>query len=117
MNNKPSFRAWIGWPLALLLAGCAAAHYRKSADSTAYHAIQQKTVLVPNMDPHFSIEQTNQLSLDGLPISTNVLEALGPDGERERGARVLRLDDTLGIGVEHSRDYQRRKEEIGRAHV
>ena len=99
-------------PLALLLAGCTAAHYRKSADATAYQAIRQKTPKVPNMDPHFTIEQTNRLSLEGYPISTNVLEALGPDGERERGARVLRLDDALAIAVEHSRAYQSRKEDL-----
>ncbi len=100
-------------PLALLLlAGCTAAQYRKSADATAYRAIKQKTPRVPNMDPHFTIEQTNKLSLEGLPISTNVPESLGPDGERERGARILRLDDALAIAVEHSRAYQSRKEDL-----
>ena len=110
MNSTTSLRLWIGLPLALLLAGCTAAHYRKSADADAYRAIKQKTPMVRNMDPNFTIEQTNKLSLDGLPISTNVPEALGPDGERERGARILRLEDALAIAVEHSRAFQSRKE-------
>lgn len=110
MNSTTSLRLWIGLPLALLLAGCTAAHYRKSADATAYRAIRQKTPLVRNMDPNFTIEQTNQLSLEGLPISTNVPESLGPEGERERGARILRLEEALAIAVQHSRAYQSRKE-------
>lgn len=112
MNCTKPLRLWIGLPLALLLAGCTAAHYRKSADATAYRAIRQKTPQVPNMDPHFSIEQTNQLSLEGFPISTDVPESLGPDGEGERGARVLRLNDALAIAVNHSRAYQLRKEDL-----
>ena len=102
----------MGLSLALLLAGCTAAHYRKSADTTAYRAIKQKSALVPNMDPQFTIEQTNRLSLEGYPISTNVLDALGPEGERERGARVLRLDDALALAVGYSRAYQSRKEDL-----
>lgn len=112
MKSKTSFQLWLGLPLALLLAGCTAAHYRKSADTTAYRAIKQKSALVPNMDPQFTVEQTNRLSLAGFPVSTNVLDALGPDGERERGARRLRLNDALGLAVEHSRAYQSRKEDL-----
>jgi outer membrane protein TolC len=108
---KPS-GPWLAALCALALAGCTAAHYRESADRDAHRAINQKTPLVPNMDPHFTIEQTNKLSLDGYPISTNVLDALGPDGERERGAQVLRLEDALAIAVEHSRAYQTRKEDL-----
>jgi len=97
--------------LALLAAGCTA-HYRKSADRAAYGVIRQKSPRVPNMDPNFTIERTNVVSLDGFPISTNVLEALGSEGEHERGARVLRLEDALALAVEHSRAYQSRKEQL-----
>ena len=78
-------------PLALVsffvFAGCTTEHYRKSADKEAYGVIRQKTPLVKNMDEHFTVEQTNQLSLDGLPGTTRIEEFLGPDGEAERGAR------------------------------
>ncbi|MCU0785126.1 MAG: hypothetical protein MUF81_13970 [Verrucomicrobia bacterium] len=86
-------RFWIGLSLALLLAGCTATHYRKSADRDAYRTIKQKSPQVHNMDPNFTIERTSVLSLEGLPIVTNVPEAPGSDGERERGARVMRLED------------------------
>jgi len=108
---KPSW-SWLAALCALALAGCTAAHYRRTADRDAYRAIKQKSPLVRNMDPNFTIERTNQLSLDGLPIVTNVQEFLGPDGERERGARILRLEDALAIAVEHSRAYQSRKEQL-----
>ena len=112
MNRKIPLQFWLGLALALVLAGCTSAHYRKSADRDAYHAIKQKSPQVPNTDPNFTIEQTNILALDGLPLATNVLDALGPYGERERDARILRLEDALAIAVEHSRAYQSRKEQL-----
>jgi len=111
MNRNLSLRFGVAVLLALLLAGCTA-HYRKSADHAAYRVIQQKSPQVPNMDRNFTIERTNVLSLEELPASTNVLEALGPYGERERGARVLRLEEALAIAVERSRAYQSRKEQL-----
>jgi outer membrane protein TolC len=96
----------------LALAGCTANHYRKSADKAAYGAIHEKTPLVRNMDPNFTIERTNAVSLEGLPLRADVPEFLGPDGERERDARVLRLEDTLALAVNHSRAYQNRKEQL-----
>jgi outer membrane protein TolC len=112
MKSTTPLRLWIGLPLALLLAGCTAAHYRRTADRDAYRVIQQKSPRVPNMEPNFTIERTNQLSLEGLPVSTNVPDFLGPDGERERGARILRLEDALDIAVKYSRAYQSRKEQL-----
>ena len=106
MNSTTSLRLWIGLPLALLLAGCTAAHYRKSADATAYRAIRQKTPLVPNMDPHFTIEQTNQVSLDAYPMLTNVADFLGQAAESEKHAKIISLEQALDIAVNHSRVYQ-----------
>lgn len=110
--NRRLCRKAIGCLLALLLVGCSAAHYRKTADRDAYAVIRQKSPKVPNMEPNFTIERTNQLSLDGLPLSTNAPEFLGPDGEREVGSRVLRLEDALDIAVKYSRAYQSRKEQL-----
>ena len=101
-----------GLLLLLVLNGCSTAHYRRAADASAYSAIRQKTPLVRNMDPHFTIEQTNIISLAGLPLRTNVDEYLGADGERERNARVLKLEDALDIAVHHSRSYQFQKENL-----
>lgn len=108
---KPSW-PWLAALCALALAGCTAAHYRQTADRDAYRVIQQKSPRVPNMEPNFTIEHTNQLSLEGLPLSTNVPDFLGPDGERERGARIMRLEDALDLAVKYSRAYQARKEQL-----
>src|ERR1041385_889197 len=98
--------------LFLLFAGCSTAHYRKSADKEAYRAVAQKGSQVKNMDEHFTIEETNQISLDGLPVATKAEEFLGPDGEAERSAHVLSLATSLDLAVKHSRTYQNQKEDL-----
>src|SRR6185295_18121699 len=89
--------------VALVLAGCTTNHYRKSADKEAYRAIEEKTPRVRNMDPNFTIDQTNVVALNGLPITTNAHEFFGADGERERDARIVNLENALAIAVAHSR--------------
>ena len=98
--------------LVVVLAGCTSAHYRNAADRAAYGVIRQKTPAVKNMDKAFTIEQTNAIELGKFPAITNAVDFLGPDGESERGARVLRLEDALTIAVHHSRSYQSRKEQL-----
>jgi outer membrane protein TolC len=107
-------RAKVGLLCALLLAtaSCTTGYYRHSADKEVARAIAQKTPAVPNMDPHFTIEQTNQLSLEGFPISTNVPDFLGGESALEQSARVISLEKALGIAVNHSRIYQSRKEQV-----
>jgi outer membrane protein TolC len=101
-----------GFGVALLLAGCSTAHYRKSADRETYQAIQGKTGQVPNTDPHFTIEETNAVSLEGFPVTTNAPDFLGREGESEAGAHILKLEEALDIAVHHSRTYQSRKEQL-----
>ena len=98
--------------LVLALTGCSAAYYRKSADKAAYAAIQQKTPLVKDMDPNFTIEQTNAFHLDGLPVVTNVADYLGENGKSEKGAYKVSLKDALRIAVHQSRSYQSHKEDL-----
>lgn len=106
-------RTWaLGLLIAVALAGCTNRYYRNSADRQVYSVIKSKTPQVPNMDTNFTIEQTNLVLLEGLPVLTNVAEFLGPDGERERGAPVLSLTDALAIAVRTSRTYQSRKETL-----
>ena len=59
----------------------------------------------------FSIEQTNILSLVGLPIATNVPSFLA-DGTVEKGAPIVSLEKALDVAVHHSRTYQGRKEQV-----
>ena len=101
-----------GLLLAVAATGCTANHYRRSADKAAYGVIGQKAPLVKNMDTSFTIEQTNAIALGSLPVVTNVVDFLGPDGEGERGARILRLEDALKIAIHYSRSYQSRKEQL-----
>lgn len=101
-----------GLLLAVAATGCTANHYRRSADKAAYGVIGQKAPLVKNMDPSFTIEQTNAIALGSLPVVTNVVDFLGPDDEGERGARILRLEDALNIAIHYSRSYQSRKEQL-----
>jgi outer membrane protein TolC len=103
---------WAGLCLLLALTACTTSYYRKSADQAAYGVIKSKTPQVPNMDPHFTIEQTNTLSLDGFAVATNVPDFLGPDGEREMGAHILDLEQSLNLAVNYSRSYQSRKEQL-----
>jgi len=98
--------------LAMVFAGCTTKYYRQSADRSGYAAIKGKTPLVYNSDPSFTIEQTNTVSLDAYTLSTNVVDFLGAEGEKERNARVLTLDEALAIGVKTSRTYQSRKEQL-----
>lgn len=108
-----ALRPWMFLVLpGLIWAGCSARHYRESADQQVYGVIQSKSPQVPNVDPKFTIEQTNSALLEGLPIATNVEAFLGPDGERERGARVLSLEEALRVAVHASRSYQARKEQL-----
>jgi outer membrane protein TolC len=110
---QSGWQRWSGGLLALLvLTGCTANHYRKSADRAAYGIIKQTSPAVPNMDPNFSIEQTNQIALAEFPLATHVPEFLGTAGEREMNSHVLNLVNTLGLAVKHSRTYQSRKEQL-----
>ena len=101
-----------GLLVVIVLAGCSTSHYRNSADTEVYRAIRGKTPLVSDMDPKFTIEQTNVPSLEGLPVTTNTPDFLGAEGEHEKGAYVLNLKGTLALAVEFSRDYQSQKEQL-----
>jgi outer membrane protein TolC len=102
-----------GYLVALaVIVGCTNSHYRKSADKTAYSLIEQNRPLVENADPKFTIEQTNVISLDNLPVMTATEEAFGPEAEIERGTRIISLEKALEIAVYHSRAYQLRKEQL-----
>ena len=86
-----------GLLLVSVLAGCTTRHYRKSADKESYRAIKAKSPKVPNMDPRFTIEQTNLLSFEGLPVTSSAEEFLGLEAERERGAHILNLEEALRL--------------------
>ncbi len=98
--------------LCLVWAGCSTTHYKESADRDADAIFAEKTPAVPNMAGKFTIEQTNQLSLEGLPTVAATDTSLGPDAESERGARIISLEAALDIAVKHSRAYRTSKEQL-----
>jgi outer membrane protein TolC len=116
VNARANVNWWnvlsIALALAALGAGCTASKYAASADRETYGAIAQKGAKVPNMDRHFTVDQTNTLSLDGLPVVDTPAEFLGPYLESERGAPVVPLTKALEVGVQHSRAYQTSKEQL-----
>ena len=95
-----------------MVSGCSAKHYRASADKEVYAAVAAKGGEVANMDPAFTIEQTNQFSVEGLPRVANPEPFLGPAAEEERDAAILGLERALAAGVRHSRVYQNTKEQL-----
>ena len=101
---------WLG--CALCLCGCSASHYRSSADKQVYNAIAQKTPLVTNMEPHFTIEHTNALELDQLPKVTVTNDFLGEAAASEVGARRASMPEALKVAVQHSRAYQNSREQL-----
>jgi outer membrane protein TolC len=105
--------AWLAWlGCALFLCGCTAKHYRQSADKDSYAAIAQKAWHVTNMEPHFTLEQTNVLILDRLPKVAVTNDYLGEAAAAELGARVFSLHEALKIAVQHSRVYQNSREQL-----
>ena len=111
-SSSTRYVFWSGLLLLTLVTGCTSNYYRKSADRAAYGAIRAHSAAVRNMDPHFTLEQTNLLSLNDFPVGTNSPDYLGENGSREVGAHILKLKDTLDVAVHQSRDYQNHKEQL-----
>jgi outer membrane protein TolC len=98
--------------LFLAVAGCSRKHYQASADKEVYRAIAEKTPRVPNMDGRFTIDQTNVISLEALPVVSQPDEALGAEANSEVGAKIISLPTALDIAVKQSRLYQNNKEQL-----
>src|SRR5687767_5588468 len=72
--------------VAFALAGCSRKFYRNSADREAAKVIAQKTPQVPNMDPHFTIEQATNIVLENFSAVTQTNDFFGPEAGIELGA-------------------------------
>jgi outer membrane protein TolC len=98
---------------SLVWTGCTARHYRQSADHEVARIIADRSPGVQNMDPHFTIEQTNAVSLEPFEVFTNTVEFFGPaDAAYEQGASRISLQDALDLSVKFNREYQLRKEQV-----
>jgi outer membrane protein TolC len=110
-NSKRVLALALAAAAALSFAGCAASHFRKSADRETYGVINEKTPAVPGMDTKFTIEQEDATKLieDLQPVEVKE-EFLGEEAVAKGPVRVISLEKALGLAVKENRDYQRQKE-------
>lgn len=77
--------------------------------------IQEKSPLVENMTTNFHLadQASKVVGIPGARLSTGEPAAfLGPEGEAERGARMLTLAEALELAVRASRRYENAKETL-----
>lgn len=100
--------------LAALLAGaCSPQMYRARADRETYTALFEKARNVKNVEPaDLELPPPDPVDLGGLPTRGASPKFLGEAGSKERGAKVLKLDEALELGIRHSREYQEAREEV-----
>ena len=96
-----------GIALLLLLAGCSASHYRKSADKEVYGLIQQYDRSVLGRTNDFSI--ATRFS-DRLPDEILPAELIEERAATNR--RVLHVQEALRLAVANSREYQAQREQL-----
>ncbi|HOX57075.1 MAG TPA: TolC family protein [Candidatus Paceibacterota bacterium] len=93
--------------VGLLLAGCSARHYHKSADKETYAIVQQMERRVFGHTNEFSID-TRFSGRD--PKTIPPAEIL--DDRSASNRFVVNLDQALDLAVENSREYQTQKEQL-----
>lgn len=97
----------------LILTGCATSSYRQAADRETYGIIDHKGMLVPGMEPEFTIDTDDVADLlAGYPILEVPGEPFGEDEQDELGAAIVSLESALNIAVSNSRSYQNQKEQL-----
>src|SRR5512137_1723915 len=91
----------------VLLSGCTASHYRRSADKEVYGIIQQVDNQV--------FGRTNAFTID-TPYSGRDPKTIPPDeiieGRTSTNRLILNLDQALDFAVRNSREYQTQKEQL-----
>jgi len=93
--------------LALLVSGCRASYYRKSADKEVYKIIQNKQQEVFGKTNAFTIDtRYSKRPADDIKAQEILEDRL------QQGKHVLTLIEALRIAVENNRAYQLRKENL-----
>jgi len=91
----------------VLLAGCTARHYRRSADKEVYKVIQQKQQAALGQTNAFTIDtRYSQRKPDDIKAKEIIADRL------REAKQVVTLPDALRIALEHNREYQTRKEQL-----
>ena len=92
---------------ALLLAGCTASHYRKSADKEVYKIVEEKQKA--------ALGETNAFSIDTQysprkPDDIKAQEII--DNRMHETKELLTLTDALRLALQNNRQYQLQKENV-----
>ncbi len=91
----------------VLLAGCSAKHYRRSADKEAYGILQAYERQV--------LGETNEFTID-TRYSQRAPKEISPSeiiaDRTATNRRVVSLEQALDLAVQHSREYQTEKERL-----
>ncbi|MBM3837938.1 MAG: TolC family protein [Verrucomicrobia bacterium] len=93
--------------MALLVSGCRASYYRKSADKEVYKIIQNKQQQVFGKTNAFSIDTRYS---NRAPDDIKAQEIL--EDRLQQARHVLTLPEALRLAVENNRAYQLRKENL-----
>jgi outer membrane protein TolC len=91
----------------LVVAGCSAKHYRRSADKEVYRIVQQAEQRI--------FGRTNAFSIDTRVSGRQPASILPKEVIEDRMAtnrRVINLEQALKLAVENSREYQTQKEQL-----
>lgn len=93
--------------MALVLAGCTASSYRRSADKEAYGIIQRAERKV--------LGHTNAFTID-TPYSSRKPQEISPEelieDRLQTNRRVLTIEEAIELAFKSSRDYQKAKETL-----
>jgi outer membrane protein TolC len=92
---------------ALLLAGCSAAHYRRSADKEVYGIVQQVEGQIFGHTNAFTIDTAYS---SRKPAQVPFAELI--EDRLQTNQRVLTIEDALDFAVNRSRRYQSAKETL-----
>ncbi|MBN9689610.1 MAG: TolC family protein [Verrucomicrobia bacterium] len=93
--------------LAMIIAGCSAAHYRRTADRDVYGIIQQTEAQIFGRTNTFTI---NTPYSDRKPSEIRPGELIS--NRLEHAELRLTLDEVLALAVTNSRTYQTQKEQL-----
>ncbi|MBL9138078.1 MAG: TolC family protein [Verrucomicrobiales bacterium] len=105
--GRPVFTLGFILALSAFFTGCAPRRYERAADREVYRIIQQAEQTVFGATNTFTIA-TPYSARDPKEIpAAEIIE-----NRSQTNRRVLRLEDALQLGIQHSREYQTQKERL-----
>jgi len=121
MRNSSGKKVWIGRGLVVAAAsvallgatGCTPEIYHTRADRETFSVLYEKTPEVENVESEsVDITPPEPIDLSIFETKSTGAEFLGKLSSKERGARVLSLDEAMDTGIHHGREYLNQKEVV-----